>query len=439
MLGFLRSIIPQHSFVRRWFSTLNALLATLWFRFPARQLTVIGVTGTDGKTTTTEMIAHILRASGKSVVSFSTAQHKLGDNVIASDKRTTPNPWRLQSLLRQAVKQKLEYAVLEVSSHAIAQRRIFGIRFDVAVFTNLSSEHIDYHKTMEKYADTKKRLFTRLLKESGTAILNHDSEYGKMWEKDCADCQRKVVTFSLHAESRADRIGSGIAQREGGIGFFVKSASGDSVGKVFLPMFGNFNVENALAAITAAEQVGVDFATAAQALAHFAGVSGRMERVSVGQDFSVFVDFAVTPGALAKLLHSAREMVEDKRVIVVFGGTGNHPDVQAREQLGKNAAKHADVIIITDDEPYHEAPETIREQILSGVYFELGAETDSHKTVSEIPDRKTAIETALQMAASGDIILVTGMGHLNTRNIGGEEVEWNDKEVIKSLLRIFAE
>ncbi len=438
MLGFLRTIIPQHSFVRRWFSTANAICAACYYGFPARNLKVIGVTGTDGKTTTTEMIAHLLRSADKTVVSISTAQHRLGDSILSGDKRTTPSPWRLQWLLREAVRQHIEFAVLEVSSHAIAQRRIFGIRFDIAVFTNLSPEHLDYHKTMENYANTKKRLFTKLLKKSGTAVLNLDSEYGKSWEHELTTQQHSVASFSLDPASKATRIGSEVAQREGGIAFFVKKSVGDSLGKIFLPMFGKFNVENALAAISAAEQAGVGFDAAANALAHFGGVSGRMERIIAGQDFAVFVDFAVTPGAFAKLLRSAREMVQDKRVIVVFGGAGNHPDPDARESLGRTAAKYADVIIVTDDEPYHEPPETIREQILAGVRYELSAEAELDKTVTEIPDRQTAIETALQMAASGDVILVTGMGHLDTRNIGGVETPWNDKQVIQSILKTFA-
>ncbi len=439
MLGYLRRILPENSFVRRWYSALAAALAAVYYGFPAKQLTVLGVTGTDGKTTTTEMLAHILRAEGKKVCSVSTAHTFLGDNEIADDKRTTPSPWRLQQLLRQATKEGIEYVVLEVSSHAIAQKRIFGIRFDVAVFTNISPEHLDYHKTMEDYSKTKKMLFTKLLKHTGAAVINIDDEFGHSWLPEIEQLGRRVFTYSTRAAAEAFLKGNEIAQRENGVGCLLQDDKGKSVGKLFLPMFGAFNIENAMAAMLAALQLKISLAESSKSLAHFGGIPGRMEEIESGQDFSIFVDFAVTPGALKKLLLSARQMVDDKRVIIVFGCAGNHPDTSVRQELGRQAAKHADVIIITDDEPYFEDPAEIRELILDGVQYELGTEGESGKIVREIADRQTAIETALQMAAPGDIVLVSGMGHLESRNFGGNELKWNDKAVIQSVLNTFAE
>lgn len=393
------------------------------------------MTGTDGKTTTAEMIAHILRSSGKRVLSITTVGISSGDQLSIESKRTTPSPWRLQRILRQAVENGIHFAVVEVSSHAISQRRIFGISFDIAVLTNITPEHLDYHHNFSAYADTKKELLFNFLKYDGVAILNHDDALGKKWYEELKLRKTKAHAYSLDPRSRVFRIAQGIKQKESGLEFDLLDAHGQRLETILLPVLGVFNVENALAAITATSLCGISMQRIAGALINFPGVAGRMERVHTNADYAIFVDFAITPGALEKTLLSAKKLAGNKRVIVVFGSPGNHPDPAARRNIGSLAVKHADTIIITDDETYLENPDRIRHHILAGANKTLAECTGLGKHVHEIPDRKKAIEMAIQLAGAGDVLLVCGMGHLKTRNIGGKEFPWNDVAMIREILK----
>ena len=432
MLTILRKILPEHSFLRRWYSAINGVLAAAWYGFPARSLLCIGVTGTDGKTTTTEMIAHLLRASGKKVLSVSTVATVLGARHMPTDKRTTPSPWILQRLLQKAKKEGIQYAVLEVSSHALVQKRIFGIPFSAAVLTNITPEHLDYHGTFQQYTAAKKLLFTKYLKEKGAMIINADDKTGKKWMKECENKENSLLLYSSSPQKNA-LFSEDIHFLSAGMETVLVAENGTTT-PFFLPLFGAFNIQNAMAAIQTARFFGISLQKAAEFFSSFSGVKGRMQPVSVGQDFLAIIDFAYAAESLKNALFSARKMSPSGKVIVVFGSPGSHPDIAVRKKMGEVAAAYADVVVVTDDEPYTENPADIRAHILAGA---RGVTVDvQQKTaeIHEIPNREQAMEFACRNAKKGDVVLVAGMGHLSSRNIGGKEISWNDAEVLRKIL-----
>lgn len=431
MISLLRNFLSEDHFLRRWYSAGHGILATFFFGFPASSLHIIGVTGTDGKTTTVEMIAHILRHSGEKVLSLSTAQVVLGETKMKSTKRTTPSPWYLQKIFRRAKREGVTHVVLEVSSHALSQRRVFAIPLDVAVLTNITPEHLDYHRTLENYADAKRLLFFRHLRKTGTAVLNFDDPIGRKWASEFSQ-RHSVLTFSEQGDPHANFYAESFTETEKGISFTTVCSTKHF--PTMLPVFGRFNVSNALSALCSTRAVGVSEKMGRDALSSFLTVPGRMQKISSNADFSVFIDFALTPGSLEKMLLSARNMVKDDgSLTLVFGLCGSHKDIQKRRLLGKTAAQYADTIIVTDDEPYYEKPEVIRQHILKGAQEEDPDALSSGK-VQEIPDREKAIFEAIAHAKTGDVLVVAGMGHLTTRNVSGEEIPWSDTEVIQKAL-----
>lgn len=437
-MGFLRKIIPQNSWIRRWYSICNGYLAAIVYGNPAKHMICIGVTGTDGKTTTTELIAHILRKAGKPVLSISTTRVQMNRQLFPTDKRTTPSPWKVQKLLREAVRNGVDYMVMEVSSHALCQARIQGILFDVAVFTNITPEHLDYHVTFVDYQLAKKKLFTTYLKtERGISILNSEDPCGRAWSREFRKQGKKVLTYSTkpHEEHFSSWNAHNINPDEKGIGFEIADHQCGKTEQVHLPMRGIFNVSNAIAAMQGAYCLGIDIADSSRFLQNFSGIPGRMEEVSMGQEFFVFVDFAVTPGAFAKLLNTAKKIAGYNQVIIVLGSPGSHPDPGVRKQIGVIVATHAHQIIITDDEPYFENPAHIRSQILNGAREVIGNDQDFENRVQDISDRKAAIKTAISLAQKGDVVIVAGMGHLQSRNIAGNEVKWSDVDIVRESLK----
>lgn len=438
MLTTLRKILPQNSFLRRWYSSVNAFFAALFYGFPAYSLLCIGITGTDGKTTTTEMLAHILRSNHKKVLSISTVATVCGTTHIPTDKRTTPSPWILQKLLKRAKKEGISFAVIEVSSHALSQKRVFGIPFSAAILTNITPEHLDYHKTMAEYANAKKLLFTKKLKKNGVAVLNFSDSFGEKWQKEYVQKLQHSNTQQSPSMLLYSNSPNKNALSHNKISFLhtgmecVLRAENGKTAKLFLPLFGEFNIQNAMAAIQTARFFGISLESAAKSFVSFSGVKGRMEPIFLGQDFFVLVDFALTPEAIKNLLQSARNIAPHGKIFLIFGSCGTHPDIHIRKDMGEMAAKYADVVIVTDDEPYYESPAQIRSHILSGA----NAVSSSTKTaeIHEIADRQQAMEFACSMAKKGDVVLVSGMGHLHSRNINGKEVEWNDGNVLRTIL-----
>lgn len=380
------------------------------------------MTGTDGKTTTSLLIARLLRHSGKKVALLSTAVNDLGNGEQPNDShRTTLSGAQTVPLLKQIRDNGAEYLVMEVSSHGLDQYRVWGIPFSVAVITNLSHEHLDYHGTMERYAAAKARLFklaSRNKKGLQLGVINADDAYAQTF----IDASAKPLTYGIkHGDWRAKNIQST------SLGLSFTATNGPEAIEVKSALVGEFNVYNLLAAIAVARGMGIEPAEIAKALPKIEPPAGRMTKVAIKKPYSVFVDYAVTPNALEKALASVRQIAGKGRVLLVFGATGDR-DKAKRPIMGEVAARGADQIFLTDDETYREDPETIRQAVYKGVEA-AGA---SNKCVI-IADRQKALSAALEAARAGDVVLVTGLGHQTTRNMGGHDEPWNDAEVIKKL------
>jgi len=377
---------------------LIAFLATVYYHFPSKKLKIIGVTGTDGKTTTVTLIAHILSKAGFNADSISTVS-------APGLHTTTPNSFAVQRFLRKAVNQKKKYIVLETTSHGLDQHRLAGINFLAAVITNITHEHLDYHQTFQNYLAVKAKLF----KKVKIAVLNRDDESYKYLD---TKIQRykdtKIVTYGIKKE--ADFTPQKFK--------FTTSLPGD------------YNQYNCLAAIAVCAFLGISAAEIKKAVASFKGVKGRMEEIKEGQDFKVFVDFAHTPAAFEKVIPTVRKMTRGE-VIHVFGCTGNR-DKSKRSIMGRIAAQLDDKVILTHEDTYREDPEKIIAEIEPGVEKEgkiLG------KTYWKISNRHQAIKKAISMAEKGDAVLITGVGHQTSLNLGGHEVSWSDQKEVKEAIK----
>ncbi|MDD4351478.1 MAG: UDP-N-acetylmuramoyl-L-alanyl-D-glutamate--2,6-diaminopimelate ligase [Candidatus Gracilibacteria bacterium] len=418
MLKMLRKIIPETFFLRVFFHRLTGFLAALCYGFPARNLKVIGVTGTDGKTTTSMMIAHILSTKYKvglaSSVYFQVGERKWKNKT----HKTTLGRFALQKLLREMLRQGCEYAVLEASSIGLHQGRMAGIRFDIAVLTNLAGEHLSYHKTMERLARDKGRLFKKLRKK-GVAVLNKDNEYYEFFSKYPA---QKTLTYAV--KNAADLQASEITESLDGISFKLNGE------QLKLQVLGEFNVYNALAAAAVAQTVGLNAKEIKHALESFPGVPGRLERLNPGADFAIFLDFALTPQAFESLHRSLKKLTQGK-LIPVFGACGGGRDTWRRKVIGKLAAEICDFPIITDDEPYADDPEEIIRQIKAGLFE---ANLEEGKDFIVLRDRREAISYAISIAHPGDVITLTGLGDFETRMTNEGEIKWSDREEVRKAL-----
>lgn len=371
-------------------------MAVVWWRWPGQQVFVIGVTGTDGKTTTVHLIDHILRTAGKKTAMISTVSAP-GFHV------TTPNSWQLQRFLRQAVTEAKEYVVLEATSHGLDQFRLWGCHFQMGVLTNVTHEHLDYHRTGKKYLQAKERLFRRVK----YAVLNQDDDSCQLIVQMLKCSNVEMITYGI--KKKADITVNNFP-------FQTK-------------LWGEHNQYNCLAAIAAGKMLGISDQKIRQAVASFPGVKGRLEEVKVGQPFRVVVDFAHTPNAFQQVLATLRGMTQGK-LIHVFGCTGDR-DKTKRPLMGAISAKWADKIILTHEDTYHEPMEQIIDQIEIGVKKggkQLG------KNYWRIENRREAIKKALRMAKFNDTILITGVGHQTSLNLGGQEVPWSDQKVVKEFL-----
>lgn len=403
---------------------LEAILAQTLAGFPARKLKVIGVTGTDGKTTTATLIAAMMNHAGQKTALITTVSVDFADG-----KGTRPSPtglttagvWQLVRMLKVVRSNKAEWLVLEVSSHALAQNRVWGIPFSVAVFTNLSHEHLDYHRTMENYRNAKLRLFKRCAANTSglqAGIINTDDDNASYFEA----VSKHATTYGLNS---GDLRATSVKLTSAGSRFAVKTPDGELRIQSHLP--GRFNVYNSLAAIGVGRIVGLPNNAIEAGIASLGAVSGRMQRIDAGQPFEVIIDYAVTPAALESALKTVKE-VTSGRTIVVFGATGDR-DKEKRPVMGQVAARNADLIFLTDDEPYTESAEKIRKAVLAGIEHAKGA-AKTH----EIGDREAAIKAALTAARSGDSVIITGIGHQKTRNIGGVKQPWDEVAITNHLI-----
>ena len=397
-----------------------ARLAAAFYSNPSKQLRMIGVTGTNGKTTTTYLIKHLLERAGQRTGLIGTVSYEIGERVLPAS-RTTPESLDLQSILAQCVDARCANVVMEVSSHALELERVDGIGFRVAIFTNLTQDHLDFHRGMKEYFEAKARLFAGLRDAEGkgrTAIINVDDAYGQQlvarFGRDLP-----IITFGMGA--RADLRASNFKIEPTGTSYQL-----DIKGKSFLvrlPLIGRFNIYNSLAALAAIHALGLDVRAAVLALARAPQVPGRLEAVPARRQFQVFVDYAHTDDALLNVIKTCRDL-SPNRLIVVFGCGGNR-DKSKRPLMGAAADQNADYSIITSDNPRKEDPAQIIRDIEAGF---------KSKRFESVLDRREAITRAIQLAQPRDIVLIAGKGHEKYQEFADRTIPFDDIEVAARAL-----
>jgi len=393
-----------------------SLLSARVFEYPAKEVKVVGITGTNGKTTTAFLIYHLFNYFS-SCGMIGTVHHRVGSQTLPS-RNTTPGAYDLQWMLGQMRKMRTGYCAMEVSSHSLAQDRVAHLAFHSTVFTNLSHEHLDYHRDLEAYFHAKAKLFLKG-PQPEYQVVNADDSYGARLFGMLAP---HPVTFGLR--SRADFIGHGIRVDLGGLSFSIDGKGKTIPVKLRMPCL--HNVYNTLAAFACASCEGWDPADIAQALKAFPGVPGRMERAAPESGFYVFIDYAHTPQAVESVLRSVRPLAT-QRVITVLGCGGNR-DAAKRAPMGSSASRYSDVVILTSDNPRFEDPETILDQV------ELGVTAGAGQTVFRISDREEAIAKALRLARPDDVVLILGKGHERYQIVGDRHLPFDDREVAERIL-----
>jgi UDP-N-acetylmuramoyl-L-alanyl-D-glutamate--2,6-diaminopimelate ligase len=396
----------------------RAAMAPLAARFwgdPTAELKVVGITGTNGKTTTAFLTREILEASAMRCGLLGTVKQVVG-GVEEEVERTTPEAIDLQATFRRMLDAGDKACAMEVSSHALALHRADAIHFDIALFTNLTQDHLDFHADMEEYFLAKRALFDM---GSATPIVNVDDPYGQRLAVELDDC----LTFSAGG-NRADFSARDVAFDAAGSRFTIEGPGGSVPARTTLP--GHFNVANALAAFAAAASLGVAPEAAAAGLAGAGRVPGRFEPVDEGQAFAVLVDYAHTPDSLENVLRAARRLTEG-RVICVFGAGGDR-DRDKRPKMGRAGVELSDLAVVTSDNPRSESPEEIIDQVLAGIDDRGGVEVES--------DRRAAIALALARARPGDTVVIAGKGHEQGQEFeGGRKLPFDDREVAREELR----
>ncbi|MFA5124586.1 MAG: UDP-N-acetylmuramoyl-L-alanyl-D-glutamate--2,6-diaminopimelate ligase [Patescibacteria group bacterium] len=434
MLAKIKKVIPVS-----WLNTYHkclALLANIIYGRPSEKMIVIGVTGTNGKSSTVSLIAEILEGAGYKVGAASTTLFKIADKEKLNDKKMTMlGRLALQRLLSQMVSAGCQYAVIETSSQGIEQYRHLGIHYDVCVFTNLTPEHIEAHGGFENYKNAKLKLFQHLedspvkiiagRKITKAIIANGDDGYAKEFLNFQVD---KKTIFGL-ADSNQIKA-ENVSYQPNGVGFTV----GDE--KFDLKLFGRFNIYNSLAAIAVAQSQGVALAQCRGSLEQVAGVPGRMEFIAVGQPFKVLVDYAPEPESMRQLFATVKDhqlVGTDNKIIHVFGSCGGGRDISRRPILGELSAKNSDVCVITNEDPYDDDPQMIIDQVAEGASKSGKLEGEN---LFRILDRREAIKFALDLAQAGDLVLLTGKGSEQAICVAnGRKLKWDERGVVRELLK----
>ena len=394
-----------------------ALCADNFYGQPSKELKVIGITGTKGKTTTSYLIEEILKAAGQKPGVIGTISYRGPQFEVPAD-RTTPEAPDLQRMLRQMLDQGGTHCVIEVSSHSLEMKRVWGIRFDAAVFTNLSGEHMDYHGSMDDYFESKKKLFF-LNSKKRTAVVNIDDPYG---QKLIAELPMTTISFGVDPSAIVRAVS--FTFDHSGISLNVDYPGGKAV--LTSPLMGKHNVYNILAAGATALALNVPWSAIQQGIRTLKGVPGRMEKVDNTRGLYVFIDYAHTDNALRHLLETARSL-NPSRVLLVFGAGGDR-DRPKRERMGEVAAALADEVILTSDNPRSEDPLAIIAEI------EAGMKKSGFGRYTVVPDRREAIVRVVTLAKKGDMILVAGKGHENYQEIRGRMFPFSDAAVLKEAL-----
>ena len=418
-----RKVLPKSALVglEKSYRKSRAKIISARYGNPARDLSVIAVTGTNGKTTTVNFLNEILKEAGYRTAMFSTANIEIaGEQTVNDTNSTTATVARLQKFFRDAKKADVEFALIEATSHALDQYKFEGVPIEMAIMTNLTQDHLDYHKTMENYAAAKAKLFEM---NPNLVVLNADDEWFDYFNNFATESQK--ITYG-EGESADVKIEKFKLYKKGSEANLRIDNNVELEIATNLP--GEFNIYNMTAAAAGAYLLGISLKDIQEGIANLEGVSGRFEYTTPGLPFDTIVDYAHTPDALEKLLKSAKE-ISKNRTILVFGACGDR-DREKRPIMGKIAQDLADRIIITDEENYTEDATQIREEIISGI----SKKNDKlPANIQEIPDRKEAIRKALQIAGKGDIVLITGLGHEVYRVIDGEKTPWNDTQIVREI------
>jgi UDP-N-acetylmuramoyl-L-alanyl-D-glutamate--2,6-diaminopimelate ligase len=429
----MKKIIPQS--IKNIYHLFQAILANFWYGFPSRKIKIIGVTGTNGKTTTVQMIAKVLEEAGYKVAVNSTINFKIGGKEwVNKTKFTTLSSFKVQKFISDAVKEKCDYLVLETSSHSLDQYRVWGIKYEVAVITNVTREHLDYHQDMENYRKAKCRLFEK----ANVAIVNLDMEKPEEY-LDCGAREKYGFTTQVQSSkfkvqnSRselkvigASEINLGISESE----FEIATAlAGSRLGgknlKFSISLPGLFNVENALAAVCVGLSQNINLETISKALEKIKGIPGRMEYVPNSKGLNIIVDYAVTPDSLEKLYGLIKHInAGNNKIISVFGACGER-DRGKRPIMGKIVSNCADYVFVTNEDSYNEDPGQIINEVAGGI-----RDKKENENFWKILDRREAIKKALALAKTGDFIVITGKGAEEIMAVGNKRIEWNDKKVI---------
>ena len=418
-----RKVLPKSALVEleRTYRKSRAKIVAARYGNPARDLRVIAVTGTNGKTTTVNFLNEILKEAGYKTAMFSTANIEIaGVQTVNDTNSTTATVSKLQKFFHDAKKADVEFALIEATSHALDQYKFAGVPIEMAIMTNLTQDHLDYHKTMENYAAAKAKLFEM---QPRFIVLNTDDKYFDYFNKFEASEQKitygesdlaevKIKSFKLYKKgSEAKlRIDNNVAL------------------EIATNLPGEFNVYNMTAAAAGAYLLGISLQDIQEGIANLEGISGRFQYATSDLPFEVVVDYAHTIDALEKLLQTSKKITKN-RTILVFGACGDR-DREKRPIMGKIAQDLADRIIVTDEENYTEDAKQIREEVIAGFSKKNGK---LPANIQEIPDRKEAIRKALQIAGKGDTVLITGLGHEVYRIIDGEKTPWNDTEIVREI------
>lgn len=399
-----------------------AMIANKFYAYPSEELHLIGITGTNGKTTITYLLETIFKQAKQKTGLIGTIAMKIGNEDIPVTN-TTPDALLLQQSLKKMVNEQVDTAMMEVSSHALDLGRVFGCDYDIAVYTNLSQDHLDYHQNMEEYFHAKSLLFSQLGNnyqdgKEKFAVINIDDDYGKRLNKSTA---QHVITYGCHHV--ADVSATNIQLHLDRTMFQLQTPIGEV--KINSPLIGMFNVYNSLAASSAAVAAKIPLKIIKAALESIKGVDGRFEQVSIGQNFAVIVDYAHTPDSLENVLETIDEFKKKKVYVVV--GCGGDRDKTKRPLMAQIALDYADEVILTSDNPRTEAPNDILDDMITNIngdHFEI------------IPGRKQAISRAVELATDGDIILIAGKGHETYQEINHVKYDFDDREVAKEAIRL---
>ncbi len=412
---FAEGLADSFRFLRGWFWR-------AYYGFPGVGQKIIAVTGTNGKTTTVSFISEMLKSSGLKTAVLTTAYYEIdGAREFNATHRTLGSQKDAQQFLTKARKANVDIVIMEITSHALVQRRVEGLKFEGVAITNLAQDHLDYHGTMEEYARAKSLAITDY--DAQWVVLNESDEWFKFF-KERVSKDQKLITFG--ETKTADIRLKSYAKKATQVAVEISDNGKDQ--EFDIQLIGKFNVLNAVTAYAVGSALGLDPKKVGQGLGNLAGVDGRMEEIIEGQKFRVFVDYSYASDQLASAIEAGREIAGNKKVAVVFGATGDRD--QAHWKLMGEGSVGADKIYLTDDETYLNDPDIIRKTVMEGIESK-----GTQAVITEIADRKEAIKTAFEQAETGEIIILAGLGHQDYRNMGGKKLVWKEASVARQLLR----